>query len=54
MDSMNKILCDLITQLEHLQDGGRFDLTDSPKSFMSQVHRLVKEAKERQRNVVVN
>lgn len=54
MDSMNKILCDLVRHLDQLQDGGRFDLTDSPKSFMSQVHRLVKEAKERQRNVVVN
>jgi hypothetical protein len=46
-DSIENILQDLILAIESMQAGSKFDLTDSPKSFIANVNRFVQEARER-------
>lgn len=47
-DSAIKILHELLAALASLHDGGRFDLTDSPKSYISTVQALAAQARERE------
>ncbi len=47
-DTAIQILSDLLRALNSLHDGGDFDLTDSPKSYMANVQRLAAQARERQ------
>ncbi len=42
--AQNAVLREALESLSRLHDGGQFDLTDSPKSYMSTVKRVCADA----------